>query len=186
MKMSEQGRKALVEASEGCMLKAYRDCVGVWSVGFGHTSACGAPIVSPGLRITAADADNTLAHDLERFEHGVEALLKREPLQCEFDALVDLAFNIGLGNFRSSSLLRFYNAGKRLAAADAFLDWNRAGGRVISGLTHRRALERSWFLGAKGAPAGAVGFADVSLDMAHGDHDHPDWWPVRLYNDWTA
>ena len=181
MKMSDACRKRILEPSEGLRLTAYRDCVGVLTIGYGHTTAAGAPAVYPGMTITAAQADQILADDLGKFETGVSSLLKRTPLQRQFDAVIDLPFNIGLGNFRSSSLLRYFNAGNMTAAANAFLSWNRAGGRVISGLTHRRALERSWVLGdAIGEP---VGLLDAfGLDMPHGFHDAPDNVLVRADN----
>lgn len=148
-KMSAACRRKITEPSEGRRLKAYCDSGGVWTIGYGHTSRAGAPKVVAGMKITAAEADEILSRDLGLFEGGVAEALRKakgEVLQHEFDALVDLAFNIGLGAFRASSLLRAYLAGDKARAAEKFLDWNKAGGRVLPGLVARRKRERAWFL----------------------------------------
>ncbi|HMN71806.1 MAG TPA: lysozyme [Rhodoblastus sp.] len=147
--MSAACRRKITEPSEGRRLVAYRDCVGVWTIGYGHTSRAGAPRVTPGMKIAEAEADEILSRDLGLFERGVAEALRKakgEVLQREFDALVDLAFNIGLGAFRSSSLLRAYLAGDKALAAEKFLDWTKAGGRVVPGLVARRKRDRAWFL----------------------------------------
>src|SRR3974390_2237452 len=127
-RMSDACRGQIVEPSEGRRLRAYRDCVGVWTIGYGHPSRAGAPAVCAGQTIGEAEADAILSRDLRTFESGVATLLARArpPVaQCEFDALVDLAFNIGLGSLRSSSLLRAYLRGDKGEAARRFMDWNR-------------------------------------------------------------
>jgi lysozyme len=181
-RMSDAARRALTQPSEGKRLKAYRDCVGVWTVGYGHTGMAGGPPVRPGMTITEAEADDILSNDLRAFEKGVAALLraaKGPVLQREFDALVDLAFNIGLGAFRSSSLLKAYVAGDKATAARKFGDWNRAGGKVVPGLTSRRAREQHWFHdGRLNARTSALGFAAAPIidaeAMPRADFDHPD------------
>lgn len=174
-RMSDACRKRLVEPSEGLRLVAYRDSVGVLTIGYGHTSRAGAPPVTPGMKISEAEADAILSRDLAIFERGVAALLakaKQPVMQQEFDALVDLAFNIGLRAFTGSSLLKAYLAGEKMLAATKFLDWNKAGGRVLTGLTNRRRRERAWFL------TGSVAMTTVSFvsscDLAPEDniHDH--------------
>lgn len=159
--MSAECRRLVTEPSEGRRLSAYRDCVGVLTIGYGHTSRAGAPQVAPGMKISEAQADDILSRDLRIFEQGVAALLtkaKQPVAPREFDALVDLAFNIGLGALKSSSLLRAYLAGDKALAAQKFMDWNKAGGRVVAGLTARRRLDRAWFLEAR-LPR-PFGFAD--------------------------
>ncbi len=149
MRMTAACRRKITEPSEGRRLTAYRDSVGVWTIGYGHTSRAGPPRVASGMKITQAEADEILSRDIALFEKGVADALARakgEVLQREFDALVDLAFNIGLGAFRSSSLLRAYLAGDKAKAAEKFLDWTKAGGRVAPGLVARRKRERAWFL----------------------------------------
>jgi lysozyme len=161
MNMSAAGRRALIEAFEGLRESAYRDCAGVLTIGYGHTTAAGPPKVVPGLRLTPAEADAALARDLARVETGVARLLRMPPQQRELDALVDFAFNVGLGALRSSTLLRLYNRGDRAGAAQAFLAWDRCGGRVVAGLARRRAAERAWFLGLE------LEAASTDVAMAH-------------------
>lgn len=186
LRMSLNCRRMIVEPSEGLRLVAYRDCVGVWTVGYGHTSNAGLPQVTPKLRITQAQADHILADDLAVFEEGVARCLNNTAgvLPREFDAMVDLAFNIGLGNFRSSSLLRHYRAGDKATAARDFLSWNRAGGKVVAGLSKRREAERQWFMYGHLAHS-VVTVADLD-DVKPEDMprlvDHPDGVMMRAAN----
>jgi len=144
MKTTATGR-ALIEAREGVRLKAYRDAVGIWTIGVGHTSAAGPPSVVAGLSITPAQASDILAQDLAQFEHAVEAAVNMPLADHEFDALVSLAFNIGAQAFSRSTLVRRLNAGDRAGAAEAFLMWANAGGKPL--LLARRKAERKQFLG---------------------------------------
>jgi len=180
MQMTVAGRQALTERTEGLRLVAYRDCVGVLTIGYGHTNAAGLPLVTPGLRWTQEQADAVLAQDMLAVENGLARLLRRQPTDRQFDALADLTFNIGLGAFRSSTLLRKFNAGDLMGAAQAFLAWNRAGGRVVGGLTRRRQLEKDWFLG--GEYQVSLGLFDDLIDMPHGLHDLPNGPLERAWN----
>jgi len=176
-RMSAECRRRVLEPSEGLRLVAYRDCVGVLIIGYGHTSAAGAPQVKAGMTISAEEADAILIRDLATTEAAVSKLLanvKRPVFQHEFDALVDLAFNIGVGAFAGSSLLKAYLAGDVTLAARKFLDWNKAGGRAVAGLTARRRRDRDWFLTGK-VEATPLTFADMQpADMAHGLFNSPD------------
>lgn len=147
MVTSPAGRAAITQR-EGNVLTAYRDSVGILTIGVGHTTAAGAPTVAPGMKITAAESDLILSRDLAKFETAVLAAVKVPISQNEFDALVSLAFNIGGGAFAKSTLVRKLNAGDKAGAAEQFLVWNKAGGKVINGLTKRRQSERLQFLGA--------------------------------------
>jgi len=152
---------ALVRAFEGCRLLAYDDLdpdrvllpgdklKGTLTIGHGHTG----PDVRIGQRITATEAETLLAADLAEAERGVAALAGVPPGDNAFAALVSLAFNIGLGNFRRSTLLRRLNAGDRLGAAAEFARWNKAKGKVLAGLTRRRAAEAALFLAPEAPPA---------------------------------
>lgn len=142
---SAAGRKAITDR-EGNVLTAYQDSVGIWTIGVGHTSAAGLPKVGKGLKITAAESDEILSRDLKTFEAGVRAAVKVPLNQNEFDALVSLAFNIGVGAFSKSTLVKKLNAGDRAGAADQFFVWNKAGGKALKGLTTRRQAERKQFL----------------------------------------
>lgn len=149
MQTSNSGR-ALIKAREGVVLTAYLDSVDVWTIGVGHTSAAGSPKVVPGMKISAAEADEILSRDLWVFEKAVNGAVRVPLNQNEFDALVSLAFNIGAGAFAKSTLVKKLNAGDRQGAADQFLVWNKGtvkGKKVaIKGLTNRRAAERKQFL----------------------------------------
>ena len=131
---------------EGVELTAYKDPVGVLTIGIGHTAMAGEPDVWPGMRITREQAFEILDRDIRKFSDGVEALLDRKPTQYQFDAMVSLAFNIGLGGFKRSTVLRLFNAGDLIGAAEAFKMWNKAGGKILRGLVRRRDGEAEWFL----------------------------------------
>ena len=132
----------LIKAFEGCKLEAYRCPAGVWTIGYGATG----PEVRQGLRWTQRQADERLAADVERFALGVRRLLTRIPTPDELGAMTSLAFNIGLGAFGKSTVLRKFNAGDKAGAAAAFALWNKAGGKVLQGLVRRRAAEADLFL----------------------------------------
>lgn len=123
--LSPIGAAALI-AREGRRLKAYRDSVGVWTIGVGHTSVAGAPKVTPGLTITSAECDATFARDVEKYAATVRAGLKVEVTQNQFDALVSICYNIGQGGFSKSSFLKRINAGAGPAAIkEAILMWGK-------------------------------------------------------------
>lgn len=155
MKTSSAGR-ALIESREGVVLTAYRDDAGILTIGVGHTSAAGAPRVTAGMTITLQEARDILSRDLAIFEAAVNVVVKVPLVQNEFDALVSLAFNIGAGAFKGSTLLRKLNAGDRKGAADQFLVWNKitvGKKKVVSnGLSNRRKAERQQFLSQATAP----------------------------------
>lgn len=132
----------LIKRNEGCVLHAYRDSVGVLTIGYGHTGD-----VYPGQVITQAQAEALLRQDLQTFENGVDDVLADiDTSDNQFGAMVSLAYNVGLGNFKHSTVLRLHNAGDYSGAADAFRMWNRAGGIVLQGLTRRREEERTLYL----------------------------------------
>lgn len=135
---------AIIRKWEGCKLVAYPDPGtggAPWTVGWGATG----PGIGPGTVWTQAQADERLAQDVERFMAGVQRVLTREPSDNELAAMTSLAYNIGLGAFERSTLLRFLNAGDKANAAKQFDVWRRAGGRVMQGLVNRRADERKLF-----------------------------------------
>lgn len=145
MKMSPLGRARLI-AREGAKLHAYQDSIGVWTIGIGHTSAAGPPVVTKGLTIGSEECDRIFARDVVQYEDAVNKAVKVRINQNQFDALTSLCFNIGVGNFNKASLVRKLNSGDTIGAADGFLAWNRAGGKVLQGLVTRRAGERAQFL----------------------------------------
>lgn len=141
MKISQKGVK-LIQDFEGLALKAYKDPVGILTWGYGSTG----PHVTPDKIGTKKDAEELLKKDLERFEKGVSDLVKVPLNQNQFDALVSFSFNLGLGNLKSSTLLKKLNASDYTGASKEFERWNRAGGKVLNGLTRRRIAERDLFL----------------------------------------
>lgn len=167
---------AFVRAFEGLRLKGYLDSVNVPTIGWGHTSMAGGVIayedgtkteeVIVGKSISLTEAKRLKQRDMAQFETGLLPLLKRSPRQHQFDAMVSLAFNVGLGNFRKSSVLRHFNAGKDNEAANAFLMWNKAGGKVLAGLTRRREGERALFLGDVAAASRIAGVQLPSYRVA--------------------
>lgn len=134
----------LIKRNEGCELRAYRDSVGVLTIGYGHTG----PGVTDGLEITQERAEGLLRADLALFEKGVDDAIDEnaDTTDNQFGAMVSLAYNVGLGNFRKSTVIREHNAGNHAGAADAFLMWDKAGGQVLTGLVRRRHEERQLYL----------------------------------------
>ena len=137
--------RELIKRFEGKRLRAYRCSAGVLTIGYGHTSAAGSPKVTPGMTISDKEANAIFDRDIERFAAKVEDLIKVELTDNQFGACVSLAFNIGIGGFSKSSVLRFINKHQFDNAADAFALWNKAGGRVLPGLVKRRAAEAALF-----------------------------------------
>lgn len=135
-----------IKEHEGLRLKAYKDSVGVWTIGYGDTG----PDVVEGLVITKEQAENRLRKRLREFEGYVLKYVRVGLNQNQFDALVSLVYNIGPTNFSSSTLLKKLNAGDYQGAADQFLVWNkgRVNGKlvVIKGLSNRRTAERQLFM----------------------------------------
>jgi GH24 family phage-related lysozyme (muramidase) len=142
VKISEAGL-SLIKSFEGCVLTAYLDAVGIWTVGYGHTG----PSVHRGLTITQKLAEDILAQDVRRFELGVLNNVKVNLNQNEFDALVSFSFNVGVNALKNSTLLRLLNDGAdRSIVAAEFLRWNKGGDKVLEGLTRRRQAEKALFL----------------------------------------
>ena len=140
MRMSNAGI-ALIKEFEGCRLKAYRCPASVWTIGYGHTSAAGAPDVNPDSTITQDEAEEILRRDLQQYERGVEKMVKVEITQGQFDALVDFAYNAGVGALQKSTLLKKINAGDFDAAPTEFMKWTKGGGKELAGLVRRRRAE---------------------------------------------
>ena len=143
----------LVKQFEGCRLVGYADITGVPTIGYGHTG----PEVRVGDTIDQRKADAYLLKDLTRASEGVnQALGGYMATQNEFDALVSFAYNLGINALRNSTLLRKFVAGDTQGAADEFLKWDHAGGKVVAGLTRRRAAERDLFLSTKDRTPGTT------------------------------
>ena len=137
----------LVKSFEGFEPKAYADPVGIITIGYGTTAAAGVGIVPKlGMQITEAQATEYLMAALNKFAGRIAPLIKAGVNENEWAAMQSLAYNIGPTAFGRSSVLRKFNAGDKQGAADAFLLWNKAGGKVLKGLVRRREAERALFL----------------------------------------
>lgn len=140
LKVSRAGLE-LIKSFEGCRLEAYPD-PGTggdpWTIGWGSTG----PGIRKGVVWTQEQADSRFREDVDAFAQGVTSLIGTAPTsQGQFDAMTSLAYNVGLGNFRESTLLRLHKEGDYAGAAAQFSRWNKAAGRVLPGLTRRRAAE---------------------------------------------
>ena len=132
---------------EGFSGKPYLCPAGIPTIGFGSTRyPDGTKVTIDDKEVTKEEALSILRGTLESFEKTVNTLVKPKLTQNQFDALVSFVYNVGSGNFSSSTLLVKLNQGKYLEAANEFLKWNKAGGKFLSGLTRRRAAERELFL----------------------------------------
>lgn len=156
----------LVKRFEGFRAGAYRDAVGVWTIGYGHTAMAGPPDVRAGMAMSRTEAEDVLRRDLAMFAQGVASALKASLAPAQFSALVSFAYNVGLGNFRKSSVLKAVNEGNFDAVPRRLQLWVKAGGRVLPGLVKRRAAEAELFMSASvpehPGPAAGAGIEPVT------------------------
>lgn len=143
MKTGKEG-KNLIKMYEGFKAFAYLCPAGVWTVGFGTTRINGQPI-NESHKVTVTEANVLLESDLKKFEDSINSLVKVELNQNQFDALVSFVYNLGAENFKKSTLLKKINVGEFSEAAEEFLKWNKAKGKILTGLTRRRQAEKSLF-----------------------------------------
>lgn len=135
----------LIKKWEGLRLTPYYCSGNKLTIGYGHTSAAGEPIVTPELRITASEAEDILKRDLAKFEAIVLRVINAPISENQFAAMVSLCFNIGGSAFAKSSVARLTNARDYHGAAESFALWNKAGGKVVAGLVKRRADEAALY-----------------------------------------
>ncbi len=147
-KISKAGL-ALIKQWEGLRLHAYKDAIGMWTIGYGHTSTAGKPFVHKGMIITEKQAEEVLSQDLRQFENTVEKHVRVSLTDEQFAALVSFCYNIGTSAFCNSTLLKKLNNGEYEAVPAELQKWTKAGGKRLHGLVHRRAAESG--LWAKGA-----------------------------------
>jgi len=143
-KTSKNGKK-IIKDFEGFRAIAYVCPAGVVTVGYGTTRINGVP-VKLGTKITTDEADILLDDDLKVFEEAVNNLVTVELTQNQFDALVCFVYNIGVSNFKKSTLLKLLNSGEYQKASKEFIKWDKANGQTLSGLTRRRKAEQALFL----------------------------------------
>lgn len=142
MNLSSNGLDA-IKGFEQLRLTAYLDTGGVWTIGYGHTRSALA-----GMQISEARALMLLAQDVAEAVEAVNKLVRVPLEQYEFDALVSFVFNIGVGAFKSSTMLRCVNdRAEPMRIGTEFLRWVYDNGKKIAGLETRRRKERLLFLG---------------------------------------
>ena len=127
---------ALVGQWEGLRTKAYQDVVGVWTVCYGETKG-----IERGDSYTKAECDQMLERELHAYAAGLGKCLKAELPEGAATAFLSWSYNVGTGAACGSTLVRRANAGDLFGACDELLRWNRAGGRVVAGLSNRRKAE---------------------------------------------
>ena len=136
---------AFIKGFEGLRLTAYRDAVGVLTIGWGHTGD-----VQPGQQISLHQAEVLLDLDANRAAAAVRRRVKVPLTPAQFDALVSFTFNLGEGRLAASTLLRQLNAGDYRGAAEELLRWDKGTVRgrkvALPGLTRRRWAERELFM----------------------------------------
>jgi len=140
MKVTKEGLD-LIKKNEGCCLNAYIDAAGILTIGFGHTG----DDVYLRSTITQERADELLAQDVHRIASAVEQYVAFPLNDNQFSALVSFTYNVGPGNFLHSGVLKHVNEGNFDLAMHSLLQWNKAGGKVLAGLTKRREEEKALF-----------------------------------------
>ena len=140
MKIGSKGLE-LIKHFEGCELEAYKCPAGVLTIGYGHIKG-----VQEGMTITEMQAEEMLQSELIEYEGYINDLVEVELNQNQFDAMVSWVYNLGGGNLRSSTLLKVLNAGNYAGVPEQMLRWNKAGGKVLEGLTRRRQAEADLFV----------------------------------------
>ena len=135
MKCSQEGL-ALIKKFEGCRLKAYRCSANVLTIGYGHTGG-----VKEDDIISQPEADELLENDIAKFEKYVDDNVIVELNQSQFDSLVAWTFNLGVGNLRSSTMLKKLNETDYGSVPSEMKRWNKAGGKTLDGLIRRRKAE---------------------------------------------
>lgn len=140
MNLTEEGIN-LIKKHEGLRLRAYRDGVGLWTIGYGHREDC-----HEGDTCTQFQADDWFKSDTDKFCVMIKHYLQKTLNNNQFSALVSFVFNVGIANFASSTMLKLIHAEKMAEAADQFLRWDYAGEEIEPGLVIRRTDERALFL----------------------------------------
>jgi lysozyme len=141
MKLNKLGID-LMHHFEGCRLEAYQCSAKVWTIGWGNTFYENGTPVRQGDKISQERANSLFVFVANKFAGEIKKLIKTNLTENQFSALVCFAYNVGTGNLGKSTLLKKVNANPNDATiANEFLRWNKAGGKVLAGLTRRRTAE---------------------------------------------
>jgi lysozyme len=139
--------KGIIKRAEGYSPIPYICAAGVPTIGWGSTIAAdGSPVTLDHPRITETEAQALFDRDINLFGGGVKKLITAPVNSNQYSALVSLAYNIGLGNLKASTLLRKLNRSDYLGCSAEFPKWRRANGQILRGLVIRREVERQLFL----------------------------------------
>lgn len=134
----------LVKEFEGCYLTAYKDIVGVWTIGYGHTGTVDGKKITKGMKITSAKADKLLTADLQQHANYVDnksfCPVTAKLNDNQRDALISFCFNVGPGNLKKLCANRTVSE-----IGNHITDYDHAGGKVVAGLTRRRKAEQKLF-----------------------------------------
>jgi lysozyme len=145
MKVTKASQKGLdlIKRFEGLELKPYKCPAGIPTIGYGNTYyPSGAKVKLTDPAITQIVAEALLKFLLGSYEKDVDSFCRDDINQNQFDALVSFAYNCGVNNLKSSTLLKKVNANPQdVTIHNEFMKWNKAGGRVLAGLTKRRQAE---------------------------------------------
>lgn len=152
MRVNQKGIE-LIKEFEGFRSKAYKCPAGIWTVGYGHTSAAGEPKVGSLTTVTKEEGERILRRDLNQFEDAVDDAVRVDLNSNQFSALVSFTYNVGEGAFRKSSVLKAVNAKQWDEVPRRMALWNKGGGRVLPGLVRRRAAEAALFMEPLGVGA---------------------------------
>jgi lysozyme len=164
MREINQAGLDLIKSFEGILdgdpstanLDPYLDPIGIWTIGWGHAIVVGKDFLRgkqnrarafalyPG-GLTIPEAETLLRADVMDKCRDVDSLVKVSLNDNQYAAVVSFTFNLGIGNLKQSTLLKKINAGDFVGAANEFAKWNKAGGKVLAGLTRRRAAEAELF-----------------------------------------
>lgn len=139
MNISEEGL-SLIKKFEGCELKSYRCSANVLTIGYGHTKG-----VEEDQEITQEEAEEMLVSELGEYEGYINDMVECDLEQHQFDALVAWVYNLGPTNLRSSTMLKRLNSNDLDDVPNQIKRWDKAGGKVLAGLTRRREAEALMF-----------------------------------------
>jgi lysozyme len=149
MKITKIGQKGLelIKSFEGLKLKPYLCPAGIATLGFGNTYyPDGTKVKLTDAAITKEKAEELLKHLVVSYEKAVDSFCRDDISQNQFDALVSFAYNVGVGNLQKSTLIKKVNANPQDPTIRAeFMKWNKAAGRVLTGLTRRRTAEANLY-----------------------------------------
>ena len=145
MKLNQKGID-LMHQFEGCKLEAYLCPAKVWTIGWGNTYYESGRKVKQGDKVSQERADRLFEYIVDSFAIQVRSTLKVNLNENQFSALVSFAYNVGIANLKSSTLLKKVNINQQEPTIfDEFLRWNKAGGKVLAGLTRRRQAEANLY-----------------------------------------